>query len=668
MFYMSAYGITGVWRGRGLEAVYVPCIFFCILILIYRQGFNGELSKCMVSTCPLEVSVMKGNVDIVRALLMHGANPTRGSKLKAAYFGRRRMLNILLDFDENVDISGCCGIQLPLLASCCGAWSIRTLKRCPRATLKHLKNCKFLVLYIAILITVMSDAIGHSSRDTCLSVAACGRHFCTVGGLDDHLIPLENTTLYRECDHFRCLPWASSSGDAETCCRQSCAVRDSSMCAAGIINLNARNKNYRSLSYIPKIEHSLHYLPYGTEITSREPQTITGLPKGGSIVFTITNLKTRGSMRDALIFECGASGQGTFLGLRDSGRILRLRAGDGGKAYPGPQPISERRDGVVVIDVDSSFLFDGRSHTLRVYLNADPPNAYALLEVDGTAWAWQRTSYGYFKDNQFQGGDGGSFIPSSSTANVCEGEPSSSWGYSGRPDPPPRLFYHVIKPLDQRGEGFCADYSKESEKANPSQFKLGFSYDASMRSSSCCAAKCSTEKMVCRFHKPKTPPQQHACMGTTCSPQIDVGNCCHLTLKDLPGAWVGRYGPWEPGKMTTLIYYCDGTVGVSSSTQESNPVTGSGKYKILSDRAGLQKLCFRRGLRQAQFYILGMYGEGKWDCMWVDMLSGEIIHRHFCGRWGCGPKPAGQPSEPGIGTLFGEGAFRRQSSFAHCPS
>ncbi|MAJ63731.1 MAG: hypothetical protein CL558_12995 [Alphaproteobacteria bacterium] len=74
---------------------------------------------------------------------------------------------------------------------------------------------------------------------------------------------------------------------------------------------------------------------------------------------------------DAILFDAGASGAGTYFGVRDSGTIMRFRAGAGSSLTPA----------TAVVDIPVAYLpFDGRQH--RIVVAIHPANGTLAVYVD----------------------------------------------------------------------------------------------------------------------------------------------------------------------------------------------------------------------------------------------------------------------------------------------
>ncbi|MEM6422410.1 MAG: glycoside hydrolase TIM-barrel-like domain-containing protein, partial [Pseudomonadota bacterium] len=110
-----------------------------------------------------------------------------------------------------------------------------------------------------------------------------------------------------------------------------------------------------------------------------------------------------------LIFEAGGGGRGLWLGLRDGGATLRLRAGDGG-ALP--------HTGAAVLDVPTAAL-EGRSLELMAWI--ERPGDTVHLFIDGVA-VGSATAPAGFSTNEWAGSNNATVATAG--GSITSGEPN----------------------------------------------------------------------------------------------------------------------------------------------------------------------------------------------------------------------------------------------------
>ncbi|MEL6337033.1 MAG: glycoside hydrolase TIM-barrel-like domain-containing protein [Pseudomonadota bacterium] len=116
------------------------------------------------------------------------------------------------------------------------------------------------------------------------------------------------------------------------------------------------------------------------------------------------------TLSDGLIFEAGGSGRGLWLGLRDGGATLRLRAGDGG-ALPD--------NATAVLDVPAAALA-GQSVELMAWI--ERPGDRVHLYADGVSLGSESAPSG-FGTNEWAGSNG-STVGTGAGASITTGEPA----------------------------------------------------------------------------------------------------------------------------------------------------------------------------------------------------------------------------------------------------
>ncbi|MBM62797.1 MAG: hypothetical protein CL484_07600 [Acidobacteria bacterium] len=121
------------------------------------------------------------------------------------------------------------------------------------------------------------------------------------------------------------------------------------------------------------------------------------------------------SPADAVLFEAGASGSGTYFGVRDGGGVMRFRAGAGSSLAPA----------TAVLDVPTSELpFDDRSHRIVVFIQSAA--GYLTVIIDGYHIGTAGTDgYPMNYTGAWAGGDtaGLGVVSSATVLN----EPTDSW-------------------------------------------------------------------------------------------------------------------------------------------------------------------------------------------------------------------------------------------------
>jgi hypothetical protein len=108
---------------------------------------------------------------------------------------------------------------------------------------------------------------------------------------------------------------------------------------------------------------------------------------------------------DAVLWECGGSGRGSWMGVRGGGTLFRLRAGDGGVALDGSNVDT------AVLDIPVSDLpFDGQLHELIWELQPTAPGRVRLI-MDGALVGEATTTGGAaLMSGEWSGGDAGGWL------------------------------------------------------------------------------------------------------------------------------------------------------------------------------------------------------------------------------------------------------------------
>jgi hypothetical protein len=153
--------------------------------------------------------------------------------------------------------------------------------------------------------------------------------------------------------------------------------------------------------------------------------TVSGsdFPRNVTTVFSCNIVLPSSPTQEGTLFEIGGAGQGSFVGLRDSGATFRLRCGDGAAT------LSASSSDCALLDIDtaSSSYFDGNSHDVAWEFRNNPGSV--RLWIDGDLVGESYTSgYGALDAGQYSGGDNGGYGVTVSSSVV--GEPTTSWPYT----------------------------------------------------------------------------------------------------------------------------------------------------------------------------------------------------------------------------------------------
>jgi hypothetical protein len=126
---------------------------------------------------------------------------------------------------------------------------------------------------------------------------------------------------------------------------------------------------------------------------------------------------------DAMLFEIGGAGVGSWVGIRGGGITFRVRAGDGSTAK------TTSTTNTVVLDIPVGNLpFDGNTHTIIWEFKISPGKI--RLWVDGVSYGTSSTTQGgNLALNCWSGGDNGSYATPTSSGIVV-GENNASWSGS----------------------------------------------------------------------------------------------------------------------------------------------------------------------------------------------------------------------------------------------
>ena len=104
----------------------------------------------------------------------------------------------------------------------------------------------------------------------------------------------------------------------------------------------------------------------GTTSIASGPASSTGITNDEDLVCSVVTVLPAGTPSDGVLWELGDNTAGAYIGIRDSGTYLRLRAGNGANSYAGGASTSSD-NGLALLDVPVSSLsdyFDGGQHEI----------------------------------------------------------------------------------------------------------------------------------------------------------------------------------------------------------------------------------------------------------------------------------------------------------------
>ena len=176
----------------------------------------------------------------------------------------------------------------------------------------------------------------------------------------------------------------------------------------------------------------------GNIAIENQPASSTGQTNDEDLVCSCVTTLPAGTPTDGVLWEGGGNGRGSWIGFRDSGTYLRLRAGNGANSYAGGASNSSD-NGLALLDVQVSNLstyFDGGEHEItweiRVGGTAASGNGRVKLWIDGNEVGSAETpslnvglgeAAGEWSDTN-DGGFG------ATAGNVPQGEPTAAWAYT----------------------------------------------------------------------------------------------------------------------------------------------------------------------------------------------------------------------------------------------
>ena len=178
----------------------------------------------------------------------------------------------------------------------------------------------------------------------------------------------------------------------------------------------------------------------GTNNIASGSASATGITNDEDLVCSCVTVLPAGTPSDGVLWELGGNGAGAFIGIRDSGTYLRLRAGNGANSYAGGASTASD-NGLALLDVQVSTLsdyFDGGEHEItweiRVGGTVASGSGRVKLWIDGNLIGEASTpglNTGLYEaGGLLAGGSTGGFATMSSDSTVPQGEPTASWAYT----------------------------------------------------------------------------------------------------------------------------------------------------------------------------------------------------------------------------------------------
>ena len=176
----------------------------------------------------------------------------------------------------------------------------------------------------------------------------------------------------------------------------------------------------------------------GTIINSG-PSSSTGITNDEDLVCSCVTVLPAGTPSDGVLWELGGNGAGAFIGIRDSGTYLRLRAGNGANSYAGGASTSSD-NGLALLDVQISSLsdyFDGGQHEItweiKIGGTISSGNGRVKLWIDGNEIGSASTpglNVGLYEAGGLLAGTNQGGFGVSGGSSIAQGEPTSAWSYT----------------------------------------------------------------------------------------------------------------------------------------------------------------------------------------------------------------------------------------------
>ena len=176
----------------------------------------------------------------------------------------------------------------------------------------------------------------------------------------------------------------------------------------------------------------------GTINIQNAPASATGMTRDEDLVCSCVTVLPSGTPTDGVLWEGGDAAIGSFLGIRDSGTYLRLRAGNGANSYSGGASTTSD-NGLALLDVQISSLsdyFDGGQHEItweiRIGGTVAAGAGRVRLFIDGNEIGQAQTpglNVGLAEaSGSWSGGNVGGF--GATAGSVPNGEPTAAWAYT----------------------------------------------------------------------------------------------------------------------------------------------------------------------------------------------------------------------------------------------
>ena len=174
-------------------------------------------------------------------------------------------------------------------------------------------------------------------------------------------------------------------------------------------------------------------------IINSGPASSTGITNDEDLVCSCVTVLPSGTPTDGVLWELGGDGAGAFLGIRDSGTYLRLRAGNGANAYAGGASTSSD-NGLALLDVPVSSLsqyFDGGQHEItweiRIGGTVSAGNGRVRLFIDGNEIGQAQTpglNVGLYEAGGLLAGSNQGGFGVSGGSSIANSEPTAAWSYT----------------------------------------------------------------------------------------------------------------------------------------------------------------------------------------------------------------------------------------------
>ncbi len=176
----------------------------------------------------------------------------------------------------------------------------------------------------------------------------------------------------------------------------------------------------------------------GTNNIASGPSSSTGITNDEDLVCSCVTVLPAGTPSDGVLWELGDNSAGAYIGIRDSGTYLRLRAGNGANSYAGGAS-TNADPGLALLDVPVSNLsdyFDGGEHEItweiRIGGTVAAGSGRVKLWIDGNEIGESSTpgvSVGLYEAGGLLAGTNvGGFAATAGA--VPQGESTTAWAYT----------------------------------------------------------------------------------------------------------------------------------------------------------------------------------------------------------------------------------------------